>query len=368
MSLMSKPINIVIAVLVVAVAASAAVGYSVESGAIYLGPKIPNFKVTGNGTTDVGIPVRLGIKLNSSPASKLYYIWYANGNAGYHSQYSTTFNTPGVYNISLKVSMSNNHTQVTRIIKEVVNPLPSISISENKNVIDSGQNITFTSIVTGGTGKYYYTWNAFSSNSPDPTVNLFILLNGVTATVTDSVGGTATSNILNPTINSDPFVLASSNVSYTDVNSPVTFSAQPSYGTSPYSYEWTWDGQVISTSQSFSYSFSQSGLQSVYCKLTDKVGESSTDYVSVSVAKDPTLSLSVTPSSPQTGYQVEILANENYGTDFPTYQWFLNGVYVSGSFNALYYTFNNPGTYTVKAIATDGVGMSVTASITFYVS
>lgn len=370
MSLTSRPINIVIAVLVVAVAGSAAVGYSIESGAIYLGPKIPDFKVTGNGTTDVGIPVNLGIKLNSSPASQLYYVWYANGLAGYHSQYSTTFNSPGVYNISLKVSMSYNHTHVTKVIREVVNPLPSISISENKNVIDSGQSITFTSKVSGGTGSYHYNWNDFSSTSADPIESLSILLFPVTATVTDSVGGTATSNSLNPTINAGPLVLATSNITYTDVNAPVTFSATTSWGTSPYSYEWTWDGQIISHSQSFSYSFSQSGLQDVYCKVTDKVGETSTDYVSVSVSKDPTMTLSITPSSPQTGYEVEILANENYGTDFPTYQWFLNGASVNSyaAFSALYYTFNNPGTYTVKAIATDSVGMSVTASITFYVS
>lgn len=370
MSLTSKPMNLVIAVLVVAVAGTAAVGYSIESGTIYLGPKIPDFKVTGNGTTDVGIPVNLGIKLNSSPASKLYYVWYSNGVSGYDSQYTTSFNTPGVYNISLKVSMSNNHTHVTRIIREVVNPLPTISISENKNIIDYGQSISFTSRVSGGTGTYHYSWNDFSSSSADPTESLYILLVPVTATVTDSVGGSATSNGLNPTINSDPLVTATSNVSYTDVGSKVTFSAEPSWGTSPYSYKWTWDGQVISTSQSFSYSFYQSGEQEVYCNMTDKMGVSSTDYVVVSVAKDPTMSLSISPSSPQTGYEVEILANENYGTDFPTYQWFLNGVSANSyaSYSALYYTFNTAGTYTVKAIATDSVGMSVTASITFYVS
>lgn len=370
MDIPRKTLSIVIAVLAVSVA-GASVGYSIDSGIIYLGPSIPNFNVTGNGSTDVGVPVHLSISLDKAPASKLYYIWYANGRAGYNSGYTTEFNSPGIYNISLKVSMSNNHTSVSRSIREIVNPQPTITISENKNTIDAGQSISFSSRVSGGTGHYTYSWSFFpGSSEANPTVQLYSDLFGITATVTDSVGGSGQSNALYPTINSDPFVMANSNVSYTDVGSPVTFSATPSFGTSPYTYKWTWDGAVISTSQSFSYSFSQSGTQTVDVAMTDSSGYTTTGYTVVAVSNDPTLSLTISPTSPQTGYQVMIVGNTNYGTGYFTYQWYLNGVSVNSyaDFNALYYTFSNSGYNTVEAIATDQVGMSVTAQISFYVS
>lgn len=370
MNITKKMLNVIIAVLVVSVA-GVSVGYSINSGVIYLGPPIPGFNVTGNGTTDAGIPVYLSVTLDKSPSSKLYYVWFANGKAGYGSHFETSFSSPGTYNISLKISMSDNHTSVKRIIKETVNPVPTITISENKNVIDAGQKITFTSTVRGGTGSYSYSWSYNpGASGPDPTAELFTDFGGITATVTDSVGGSSTSNTLDPTINAGPLVLATSNTSYTDIGSPVSFSASTSFGTSPFTYSWTWNGQVISTSQAFSYSFSQTGTQTVYCTVTDKLGVTDSDYIVVNVYNDPTLSLSLSPQSPQIGNVVQVLANTNHGFGTFDFQWYLNGVSVNAyaAFNALYYTFNSSGTYTVEVTATDQAGMSASSQITFYVS
>lgn len=364
-----KTLSIIIAVLAVGVVGSS-VAYSIGSGIIYLGPSIPSFNVTGNGTTDVGIPIHLSISLDKAPASKLSYLWYANGKASYSSDFTTEYSSPGNYTISLKVSMSSNHTSVSREIKEIVNPQPTITISENKNTIDAGQEISFTSKVTGGTGPYQYSWPfPFSSTSANPTLKLYSDIGGITATVVDSVGGSGESNTLYPNISTDPFVIANSNTTYTDVNAPVTFSASPSYGVSPYSYQWSWDGSVISTSKSFSYSFSQSGSQTVNLQMKDSLGFAATSYTTVYVNNDPTVTLSGT-SNIQTGYEAMIVANTNHGSGTFNYQWYLNGVSVTSdaSYNALFYTFNSSGSYSVNVIATDQAGVSASDTVTFYVS
>ena len=339
------------------------VGYAVTSGVIYLGPSIPNVIITGNGTTDVGVNVTFGASVNGTPAYPLHFFWSSGHQVGTGAIFDASFSSPGIYYISLMVSMDNNHAKTSVTAKEIVNSDPSVTISESKNLIDAGQSITFFSSISGGTGPYSYSWTYPGSSSADPTMQLYTDIGGVYVTVTDSAGYSVNSNILNPIINSDPFVTASSNTTYTDVGSPVSFSASPYYGTSPYSYSWTWNGNVISVSSNFSYSFDQSGQQTVYVTLKDKLGETSTSYIVIEVEKDPTVSISASQQNAPTGTDVSFIANTNYGLSPFTYSWYINGVY-EGGYSALYYTFNNAGNYNVEIIVTDSAGQSATATIT----
>lgn len=359
--LISTKFIVVIASIILVAGGSA--GYAVATGAIYLGPSVPDFNVTGNGTTDIGVPVFLTVKLDSSPSSTPYYLWYANGKTGTAQHFNVTFGKSGIYNISLKISMSNNHTERTKIFKEIVNSDPVVAISENKNVIDAGQNISFSSIVKGGTAPYSYCWTFPGSSSPDPTMQLYSDFGGVSVVVVDAVGYAVTSNVLNPTVNSDPLVIAESNTSETDVGSPVSFSASSSYGTTPYSYSWTWDGKVISTSASFAYTFNQAGQQYVYCNLTDKVGMTSSDYVIITVEEDPTVSISTTQQNAPAGSFIGFEANINNGVYPFSFVWYVDEVNEGGS-QFLYYTFNNAGSYNIEVVATDNAGKSSTAYFT----
>ncbi len=359
--MISKKILAIVAGLVIV--ASGTVGYAVASGAIYLGPSIPKVTITGNGTTDAGMTVHFGVSVNGTPAYPLYFYWSSGHNAGTGTRFSTSFASPGIYNVSLVVSMDSNHTKTTVTAREIVNSDPTVTINENRNIIDAGQYISFTSSVSGGTGPYSYSWTYPGSSSADPTMKLYSDFGGVYATVTDAAGYTVNSNHLDPTINSDPFVIASSNTTYTDVGSPVSFSASSNYGTTPYSYSWTWNGNVISTSQDFSYSFDQSGQQYVYVTLTDKLGMTSTNYVFIEVEKDPTVSISASPQSAPTGTDVSFLANTNNGLAPFSYSWYINGVYAGGSV-AMYNIFNTAGSYSVEVIVTDAAGQTATATVT----
>ena len=350
----------------VVIVASGTVGFAVASGVIYLGPSIPKVTITGNGTTDVGISKTFGISVNGTPAYPLYFYWSSGHKVGTGTKFSTSFASPGTYNVSLLVSMDNNHTKTIVTAREIVNPDPTVTINENRNLIDAGQSISFSSSVSGGTGPYSYSWTYSGSSSADPTMQLYSDIGGVYVTVTDAAGYTVNSNVLNPTINSDPFVTAASNTTYTDVGSPVSFSASPYYGTTPYSYSWTWNGNVISKSQSFSYSFDQSGQQYVYVTITDQVGMTSSDSILIEVEKSPTVSISASEQDVPAGTQVGFLANVNNGLGPFSYQWYINGSLVnSGDYgSALYYTFNGAANYVILVTVTDQVGEIATAQIT----
>ena len=84
---------------------------------------------------------------------------------------------------------------------------------------------------------------------------------------------------------------------------------------------------MISTSQDFSYSFDQSGQQYVYVTLTDKLGVTSTDFISIEVEKDPTVGISASPQTGPTGTLVSFLANTNNGLAPFSYSWYIDGVY-----------------------------------------
>ena len=373
MMLSRKLLTIIAAIII---STSGGVGYAVASGVIYLGPNVPGFNITGNGSTDAGMNVHLSVSFDSAPAAAPYYLWFANGKSGTGENFTVAFSSPGIYEISLQISMSNNHTKATEYAKENVNPDPTVKISENESTIDAGQSISFSSTVSGGTGQFTYCWyapanNPFGSlsqfrNNSSPTIQLYSDLGGINLVVTDAVGYSVSSNVLDPVINTDPYVTASSNTSYTDVGSPVMFTASSYYGTSPYSYSWTWNGNIISTSQDFSYSFDQSGQQYVYVTITDQVGMTSSDSILIEVEKSPTVSITASEQDAPAGTQVSFFANVNNGLGPFSYQWYINGSLVnSGNYgSALYYTFNGAANYVISVTVTDQVGEIATAQMT----
>ena len=358
--MISKKLLSIIAGIVIV--ASGTTGYAIASGTIYLGPAIPGIHITGNGTTDAGVTVAYGISVNGTPAYPLYFYWESGHKVGTGTSFHDSFSSPGTYNVSLIVSMDNNHTKKIVTATEKVNSDPTVTIHENKNLIDSGQSITFSSSVSGGTAPYSYDWSYSGSTSPDPTLQIYADTFGISVSVTDAAGYSVSSNTLTPTVNTDPFVTVSSNTTFTDVGSPVSFSASPFYGTTPYSYSWTWNGNVISTSQDFSYSFDQSGQQYVYVTLTDAMGVTSSDYITIEVEKDPTVSISASPQNAPVGTYVSFLPLVNNGLAPFSYSWYINGVYEGGDFG-LYYIFSTAGEYNIEIVATDTTGQTTSATI-----
>ena len=285
--------------------------------------------------------------------------------SGSTSSFSYTFSSTGSFLLDYSVTDTNGYTQSTSLT-QTVNSDPSVSISSSQNPTDQGNSVTFSSSVSGGTSPYSYSWTiGGASVSSASSFSYTFSSSGsyaVQLTVTDATGYQQTQS-LTETVNSDPVVSASSNVSSADVNYPIEFSSSPSGGTGGYTYEWTLNGNQVSTSQDFSYTFTSAGSYTFDLTITDSVGVSSSTSVTVKINPNPTVSIASSQNPTDTGNSVTFTSSEQYGTGTISYSWLINGGQVATA-SSFSYTFSSSGSYTVEVIVTDSDGHTASASLT----
>ena len=244
----------------------------------------------------------------------------------------------------------------------------SISTSGTPPIVsttDSGVKQFFLTAVMGGTGSgYTYSLTGTGTTYTTPAFNATLSSGSYTEdlTATDAAGKPASASATE-TVNSDPTVSASSNVSSADVGYPIEFSSSPSGGTSPYTYSWTIGGSQVSTSQDFSYSFSSAGSYTVEVTVTDSIGETYSASVTVTINNNPSVSISSNQNPTDVGNSVTFTASESGGTGTISYAWYINGA-SEGSGSTLDYSFSSAGSYTVEVIVTDSDGHIASYSIT----
>ena len=230
---------------------------------------------------------------------------------------------------------------------------------------DAGVTQFFLTAVMGGTGTgYTYSVTGTGTTYTTPAISTTLSAGSYTVSLsaTDGSGYTATASAPE-SVNSDPTVSASSNVSSADVGYPIEFSSSPSGGTSPYTYSWTIGGTQESTSQDFSYSFSNAGSYTVEVTVTDSIGETYSASVTVTINNNPSVSVSSSQNPTDVGNSVTFTASESGGTGTISYEWYVNGA-SDGSGSTLDYSFSSPGSYTVEVIVTDSDGHTASSSIT----
>ena len=168
-----------------------------------------------------------------------------------------------------------------------VNELPSATGTPDSATIDAGQNVDFTCAPSGGTGSYYFYWDfgdgvgTSIEQTPSytfPSAGLF----SVTVTVTDDLGGSSgPQDIGTITVNPSLSVTGSASATAIDVTQTVDFTCDPSDGTPPYTYSWSFGDGGSSTNQYPSYEYDSIGTWTAEVTVTDDVGE--TGYWSVEI-------------------------------------------------------------------------------------
>ncbi len=300
------------------------------------------------------------------------YNFYLNGNSvqsGSGSQLTEDF-ASGPDSVYVVITDSNGVSATSGTISQTVNSDPTVSISSSQNPTDVGKSITLTASASGGTGSYSYQWYESGSAISGATSSTYTTSDYSSSgtydyyvSVTDGAGYAVNSNTIDETVNSDPTVSASSNVSSADVNYPIEFSSSPSGGTSPYTYSWTIGGTQVSTSQDFSYSFSSAGSYTVEVTVTDAIGETYSASVTVTINNNPSVSVSSSQNPTDAGNAVTFTASESGGTGTISYAWTVNGA-SEGSGSTLDYSFSSAGSYTIEVTVTDSDGHVASSTLT----
>ena len=316
--------------------------------------------------TDIGNTVTFTASPSGGSGSYSYQ-WYANGTAisgATSSTYTTPYSSAGSYSVYVIITDGVGNSATSNTITETVYSDPSVTISSSQNPTDVGNSVTFTAFPTGGSGSYSYQWyrngNAVSgatsstykaSYSTSGTYEVYVIIH-------DSVGNSATSSIVDETVNNDPIVTITSTQNPTDAGNSVTFTATGSYGTGSYSYQWYSNGTVISgaTSSTYSASFS-AGSYSIYVVLTDGVGDNATsNTITQTVNSDPTVTISSSQNPTDSGNDVTFTATGSYGTGSYSFAWYKDGTLESSTSSTYTTSFTSPGSHTIEVIITDSLG------------
>jgi hypothetical protein len=299
---------------------------------IYVNPaSIINASMTPSSNFQINVSIQNAVNLasfsfvlsfNSSIVQATSAVWSWNGHSlglqvsngiingstnisppitGSASLVTGNFNVTGlgssILHIAILTLLDSNGNQVPSSTQDgYFSNMPplSASISPYSTSIQLGQNVNFTSTVSGGVPPYSYQWysngtivSGANSNSwdftPTATGSDSVYLN-----VTDNVGNTTDSNNAYVTVTQPPPLAASISSSSTTmyVGQTENLSSTVGGGVPPYSYQWLLNGSLILNATLANYTFSptSSGLYLFSMSVTDYYGNTSqSNTVSITV-------------------------------------------------------------------------------------
>ncbi|MGA3110999.1 MAG: hypothetical protein ABSE15_03095, partial [Candidatus Bathyarchaeia archaeon] len=289
-------------------------------------------------TIDSGQAITLSSAVTGGTGS-FSWQWYNSGGSisgasgtGATATHAFTAATIGIYVVftdtgtgtatPTKTANSSPNVAVT------VDSAPSISTQPSSATIDSGQSISLSSGVSGGTGTF--TWQCYthsgtsvgsgSGTSASQSVSAadsgyYFVFTDTGVTSGASPAATATSSGASVTVNADPTVTVSPATVTMDVGQPQTFTANPAGGSGTYpatGYQWYVGGvaQNNQNAKTFSYS-GYAGSPVITVTVTDSLGWTSVQSAAPSVTVNQ---LTISPSAGSNGgISPNTLQNVNYG-------------------------------------------------------
>lgn len=228
----------------------------------------------------------------------------------------------------------------------------------------SGPQRQFSAASIGGVGPYSYTWDFGdgSTSSDQNPVHSYANTNAtytVTCTVTDSNSNTETATeSVQVQVGSQPLSLSiNSSVS----GATVALSANVTGGTSPYSYLWDLLEGRGSFQRSLSRTFNTGGTKEITCTVTDAIGNTVTETVTVDIQiGEPELSGSISVSG--SGSSPNFSAQVDGGVAPYIFAWNFGDGNTSTAQNPSH-TYAADGSYNVQVEITDSAATPATLLI-----
>lgn len=284
--------------------------------------------------------------------------------------YNYSFNYSATSSYYMQIENLNNDNVSSKAYVNVYQP-PSISISESKNISETGHDVIFNSTIDNTVSGYTVNWTANGlnigtganlSHAFDSTGNYTIHAVLTTGGVNYSSNSLSLRIIPNLEI-----VSLSQTPDPTDKGENATLTAQVSGGLSPYSYDWTVNDVSLGiNSTSAYYIFTSAGNYTVNFTVRDSIGDISERSYVETTNNAPSLTL-IRSGTPRATIPYNMSVSISGGNGPYSISWtFESGGTATGE--NITHTFGTSGNRTFEVKATDETGYTVYLNYTVNVA
>ena len=312
------------------------------------------------------------LSLASGGAPPYNFSWrIGTSSVVYDENTSVILSTVG--NITIQLTVTDSALEVARqnwtIVVKQGAPLVA-SAYWTPNPAQVGQVISFTGSATGGRPPYSFSWEfgdgADSTNASAAHAYAALGTYSIRFVARDSLNGSFflnfTESVVAPVIALGDAVTPLSGPPPLDV----TCTANPSGGTAPYDYNWSFDdGSANGTIPNLRHTYVAPGSYVIRLNVRDASGFSNNDSWTVTVSSTPpplTLVASVAPLSGAAPLVVSGLADPAGGTPPYAYAWSFGVSNADFTSQNASYTYAAAGDFSVHLTVTDGLSATVSRS------
>ena len=307
----------------------------------------------------------------SGGTEKYYYSW-TGACTGSLPLCSTAFTTTGTKTATVTVTDSGGNIKVVSVSTVVNISTLSVTAAYSGSAVVNAT-VNFTATPNGGTAPYTYSWSGACTGTSQTCATLFATTGTKTATVTvtDANGSNSSAQVsveIKSSPTSDLSVAVSVSPNPATTEDIIAFTATPSGGVAPYTYNWS--GLCNATTATCQTLYSIPGTYSSTIKVTDSAGSTKSVLVNVVITL-PALSVTVTASSSSVvaGNTVIFTAVPHGGkSPYRNYVWSEECTASGTSATTCSTSFATGGVHTVKVTVMDSAGKTASYSVSVEVS
>lgn len=323
------------------------------------------------GLAPLSVQFSPGVQGGDQPLS---FAWsFGDGDSATQANPSHVYDTPGAYDVTLKVTDANGD-EATDTAQIVVNDdnTPTVTASATPTNGLAPLQVQLSANGMGGNGALSYSWSFGDGNSATGKSTSYTYQSAglftATVTVTDEDGDVATDSVMID-VGSDLVPTASASAATTSGFAPLTvnFFGSAQGGNGAITYQWTFgDGSMASTDQNPSHVYTVSGTYAAVVVVTDADGDSSSAQVDVTVLDNavPAVNASASPDTGITPFNVDFQATVSQGDAPFSYRWDFGDGSMSSAVQNPSHSYTTAGTFTATVTVTDANGDTASDTVT----
>lgn len=322
--------------------------------------------------TDAGDNVTFSSVVHSGNSPYTYAWNFGDGTTSTASAPVHVYASQGTYPVSLTVSDATGFT-ASATLSVVMHPkLATPQLSASPDPATLGQPVNFTTVESGGTPPYTYSWNFGDGGLGGNLSNIthVYATNGpfmATVTVSDTLGAIARATVA---VSISLQVDISANATLGAAPLPVSFQSAVTGGVPGYAYAWEFGDGTTSTAAAPTHTYALAGTYQARLTVTDSVGHQATKTWSLQVVTGGAslrLTLTATPDTVLLGNLTTISATMSGGRGQITLVWQSVPTWCSTvNPTTLACDPRAVGDYTLSASVLDTSGDSGHSSVTFH--